>query len=85
MATTPDGIPIVSSKSFQSGSIPNNPVQQLVNAVPQSPNMHDCGYSVEENIFNKSRLDSSLEEQKARRQGNAASPNSIFNNSKADY
>jgi len=78
MATTPDGIPIIPSPSFQSAKLTDNPVQQLANSVPPTTQMHDCGYSVEENIFNKSRLDASLEQQ---RSDSAAKMNSL----KADY
>ena len=78
MATTEDGIPIIPSKSFQSSQINNNPAQQLANSTP--PNVRfDPGYSVAENIFNKSRLDASLEQQRG---GNSAAK---MNSPKADY
>lgn len=64
MATTPDGIPIMSAREFS--SIKNNPVQQIVNSNPPDAGC-DPGYSVPENIFNKSRLDQSLQEQRTAR------------------
>lgn len=61
----PDDIPQVSAKQF--AQTMSNPAQDLYSKPDPSEaskGSHDIGFSVEENIFNKCRLDATIEEHK---------------------